>query len=158
MRARATLVTLPFDPAQALADFVAQAGAHANAVDGAIVSFVGLARGAGADGAPVARLRLDSYRGVTLASMQAIADAALARFSASRVAVVHRAGVIAPGEAIVFAAAAAPHRRAAYDAADYLMDRLKTDAVFWKCEEGLDGRHWIEPSADDVAARARWSD
>jgi molybdopterin synthase catalytic subunit len=58
--------------------------------------------------------------------------------------------------AIVFAAAAARHRRDAFEAADYLMDRLKTDAVFWKREDGVDGSHWIEPTEADRADRARW--
>jgi molybdopterin synthase catalytic subunit len=56
----------------------------------------------------------------------------------------------------VFVAAASAHRRAAFEAADYLMDRLKTDAVFWKREEGPEGRRWIEPSGADYEARERW--
>ena len=55
-------------------------------------------------------------------------------------------------------AAAAPHRRAALDAVDYLMDRLKTDALFWKREDGVDGSRWIEPTEADRADRARWND
>ena len=66
--------------------------------------------------------------------------------------------MIAPGEAIVFVAAAAVHRRAAFEAVDYLMDRLKTDALFWKREDGVDGSIWIEPSDGDRSDRARWSD
>jgi molybdopterin synthase catalytic subunit len=68
----------------------------------------------------------------------------------------HRIGAIAAGEVIVLVAAAALHRRAAFDAADRMMDRLKTEAIFWKCEEGPRGRRWIEPRADDHAAAARW--
>jgi molybdopterin synthase catalytic subunit len=60
------------------------------------------------------------------------------------------------GEPIVFAAAAAPHRRQAFEATDYLMDRLKTDAVFWKREDGPSGSTWIEPSQADYADRGRW--
>jgi molybdopterin synthase catalytic subunit len=59
---------------------------------------------------------------------------------------------------IVCAGAGARHRRAAFEAADYLMDRLKTDAVFWKREDGVDGSTWIEPSQGDRQDRARWSD
>ncbi len=58
----------------------------------------------------------------------------------------------------MFAAAASTHRRAAFEAADYLMDRLKTDAVFWKREAGVDGAHWIEPTDADRADVARWSE
>jgi molybdopterin synthase catalytic subunit len=63
---------------------------------------------------------------------------------------------MAPGEPIVFVAAAAAHRRAAFDAVDYMMDRLKTEAPFWKREHGPDGARWIEARAADVEDRARW--
>ena len=95
---------------------------------------------------------------LTERSLQEIAHDARDRFSASRTWVVHRCGIVAAGQPIVFAAAAAPHRRAAFEAADYLMDRLKTDAVFWKREEGEGGSRWIEPTGADYDARARWSD
>jgi molybdopterin synthase catalytic subunit len=123
-----------------------------------VVSFVGLARPLDREGRAVTGLFLDSCPGMTEASLEAIAGDALARFAVSAVRVVHRCGEIAPGEPIVFAAAAAPHRRPAFEAADYLMDRLKTDAVFWKREDGLDGSQWIEPSSADRQDRARWSD
>jgi molybdopterin synthase catalytic subunit len=126
--------------------------------DGAVVSFVGLARPADAAGNEVTGLFLDSYKGMTEKSLEAVAADALARFEVSAVHVVHRRGEVAPGAAIVFAAAAALHRRAAFLAADYLMDRLKTDAAFWKREQRLDGPVWIEPSEADRADRARWSD
>ena len=71
--------------------------------------------------------------------------------------IVHRSGAVAPGETIVFVAAAAVHRRAAFEAADYMMDRLKTDAIFWKREDGPGGSRWIEPGEDDYKARERWS-
>lgn len=153
MGAEARLAVAPFRPEDELADFIAGRDG-----DGAVVSFVGLARAAGANGEAVTGLFLDSYPGMTEASLEAIADGALARFGVSAVRVVHRCGEIAPGEPIVFAAAASAHRRAAFAAADYLMDRLKTDAAFWKREDGVDGSRWIEPTADDRAARARWSD
>jgi molybdopterin synthase catalytic subunit len=79
------------------------------------------------------------------------------RFGVEAVRIVHRCGEIAPGEAIVFVAAAAAHRRAAFDAVDYLIDRLKTDALFWKREDGVDASSWIEPTDADRADRARWS-
>ena len=71
--------------------------------------------------------------------------------------IVHRQGALAPGEAIVVAAAAAPHRRAAFDAAQYVMDRLKTEAPFWKREQRSDGTHWLDARDSDRQARARWS-
>lgn len=153
MGAATRLVEGPFRPDEELAGFVAGLDG-----DGAVVSFTGLARPADADGKAVTGLFLDSYPGMTEASLEAIAGDALARFAVSAVRIVHRSGRIAPGEAIVFAAAAAPHRRAAFEAADYLMDRLKTDAALWKREDGPGGGQWIEPDAGDHAARARWSD
>lgn len=146
------LVEEPFRPEDELARFIARLDG-----DGAVVSFTGLARPTAAEGRPVAALFLDFYPGMTEASLESIARDALERFPVSAVSVVHRCGEIAPGEPIVFAAAAAPHRRAAFEAADYLMDRLKTDAAFWKREDGAEGAMWIEPTAADRAARARWN-
>ena len=140
-------------PAEELERFIASL-----AGDGAVVSFVGLARPSDSAGEAVTGLFLDAYPGMTEKSLDAIAADALARFAISAVHIVHRCGEIAPGAPIVFAAAAAPHRRAAFEAADYLMDRLKTDAAFWKREQRLDGAAWIEPSDADRADRARWSE
>jgi len=140
-------------PADELERFIASL-----AGDGAVVSFVGLARPADAAGEIVTGLFLDAYPGMTEKSLDAIAAAALGRFAVSAVQIVHRCGNIAPGAPIVFAAAAATHRRAAFDAADYLMDRLKTDAALWKREQRLDGPAWIEPSEADRADRDRWND
>ena len=127
-------------------------------VEGAVVSFTGLARGAGKDGSVVETLTLDWYPGMTERSMQDIAEAAAVRFPVTDLVVVHRCGEIVPGETIVFVAAAAAHRREAFAAADYLMDRLKTEAAFWKRETGPSGTRWIEPVDEDRAALARWKD
>ena len=140
------------DPARELAALISEAFG-----DGAIVSFVGLARPTSATAGALARLVLEQHPRMTAASLDQIAANALARFAVSHVRVVHRCGSIAPGEPIVFAAAAAAHRRAAFDAADYLMDRLKTDAIFWKREEGAAGSNWIEPTPTDRADATRWS-
>ena len=126
--------------------------------DGAVVTFTGLARAVGKDGTAVETLSLDWYPGMTERSMRDIAEAAAARFAVSDLVVVHRCGEIVPGETIVFVAAAAAHRRAAFAAADYLMDRLKTEAAFWKRETGPSGTRWIEPVDEDRAALARWKD
>ena len=125
--------------------------------DGAMVSFIGLARDSSAAG-PVSGLYLDHYPGFTERSLERIAADADARFAVSDIRVVHRCGAVAPGEPIVLVAVAAPHRRAAFEAADYLMDRLKTEAAFWKREDGPEGSRWIEPTDKDRADRARWSD
>lgn len=146
----ARLLYAPFDPAAELARFAAQGA-------GAIVSFTGLARDTTRDGEPVSSLFLDHHPSLTQVSLEDAASDAVARFDLLSVLVLHRSGQIAPGEPIVFVAAAAAHRRAAFDAVDYLMDRLKTDAFFWKREDGPAGSIWIEPTEQDRAARARWT-
>jgi molybdopterin synthase catalytic subunit len=124
--------------------------------DGAVVSFVGIARSTAKNGGEVERLVLEHHPRLTSQSLEEIATDTASRFPVSHVHVVHRCGKISPGEAIVFVGASAPHRRAAFEAADYLMDRLKTEAVFWKREEGPSGSSWIEPTEADYADRERW--
>jgi molybdopterin synthase catalytic subunit len=126
--------------------------------EGAVVSFVGLARPRSGAGNTVARLFLDYHPRLTEKSLNEIAEAAADRFDVTAVKVVHRCGEVAPGQPIVFVAAASAHRRAAFEAADYMMDRLKTEAVFWKREDASDGARWIEPTDADRAERKRWGD
>lgn len=124
--------------------------------DGAVVSFVGIARPASKDGRSVDCLVLEHHPTLTRQSLEDIAVAAGERFDVSHVRVAHRCGEVLAGEPIVFAGAASRHRRAAFEAADYLMDRLKTEAVFWKREVGAEGSTWIEPTEADYAERDRW--
>ena len=124
--------------------------------DGAVVSFSGIARPGSRGGNAVYQLVLEHHPALTLQSLEEIAVEAAARFDVSHVRVVHRWGDVAAGEPIVFAGAASVHRRAAFEAADYLMDRLKTEAVFWKREIGEAGSEWIEPTDADYADRERW--
>jgi molybdopterin synthase catalytic subunit len=126
--------------------------------EGAVASFLGIARPLAADGERVERLVLDHHPRLTLLSLDEIAAAARERFDTSSLRIVHRCGAVAPGETIVFVAAAAVHRRAAFEAADYMMDRLKTDAVLWKREDRPGGSHWIEPREDDYSALERWNE
>ena len=126
--------------------------------EGAVVSFVGVARPKDSTGAEITSLYLDHYPGMTEASLDEIARGAVDRFDVGAVHVVHRCGAVGAGEPIVFAAAASVHRRAAFEAADYVMDRLKTEAALWKREERVDGARWIEPTERDHRDRARWSD
>ena len=151
MAAIARLESAALHPDAELAQFL-----QGRAADGAVVSFTGLARARSKSGAQVERLVLDWYPGLTERSLADIAAEAERRFEVSDVLVVHRCGVVEAGEPIVFAAAAARHRREAFLAADYLMDRLKTDAAFWKREEGEGGSRWIEPTDEDLKAQARW--
>jgi molybdopterin synthase catalytic subunit len=120
---------------------------------GAVASFVGLAR---AEQGQARILELEAYPGFTDAAIAQFADEAKARFGLHDYRVVHRVGRIAPGEAIVFVATAAGHRRAAFEACDFLMDYLKSRAPFWKKEHGPDGDRWIEPTAQDRTDAERW--
>lgn len=140
-----------FEPATELAELTRCA-----AGDGAVVSFVGIARGISKTGDEIRKLVLEHHPRLTSRSLQEIASDAASRFEVSHVRVIHRCGEISPGEPIVFAGAAAAHRRVAFEAADYLMDRLKTEAVFWKREEGPTSTRWIEPTEADYADRGRW--
>lgn len=147
----ARLDDLPFDPAAELQALTLNANQA-----GAIVSFVGLARPLTSQGDVVDKLVLDHHPRLTRHSLEMIASEATERFDVGFVHVIHRCGAIAPGEPIVFVGAASAHRRAAFQAVDYLMDRLKTEAVFWKREEGPAGTRWIEPTDTDYADRGRW--
>jgi molybdopterin synthase catalytic subunit len=125
--------------------------------DGAIVTFVGLARLESKDGEAVDALVLECHPTLTQRSLEGIAVSCAERFDVSHIRVVHRCGMVPAGEPIVFAGAASAHRRPAFEAADYLMDHLKTDAIFWKQEVGEGGSSWIEPTERDYADRDRWA-
>ncbi|MBW6526028.1 molybdenum cofactor biosynthesis protein MoaE [Sphingomonas sp. RHCKR7] len=120
--------------------------------DGAVASFTGLVRGD--DG--VATLELEHYPGATEAALVRLAEAARARWSLTAATIVHRVGPMAPGERIVFVGTCAPHRGAALEACAYLIDRLKTDAPFWKRETVGGAARWVEARDGDDAAAARW--
>jgi molybdopterin synthase catalytic subunit len=138
-------------PEQELAALVEQAKGG-----GAIVSFTGIARPGSTAGQTLDRLVLEHHPALTLQSLEQIAVEAAARFGVTHIHIVHRCGDVLAGEPIVFAGAVSAHRRAAFEAADYLMDRLKTEAVFWKREVGEGGSEWIEPTDADHADRERW--
>lgn len=138
-------------PGDELAGLIRQANCA-----GAVVSFIGIARAFSKDGRAVDRLELEHHPTLTLQSLRDISNDAAARFDVSDVRVVHRCGHIPPREPIVFAGAASSHRRAAFEAADYLMDRLKTEAVLWKKEVGAAGAQWVEPTDIDYADCQRW--
>lgn len=141
----------PLRPEQELAALIEQARG-----DGAVVSFTGIARPLSKGGGAVRRLVLEHHPALTVRSLEEIAVEAAARFEVSHVRAIHRCGEIAAGAPIVFAGATSLHRRPAFEAADYLMDRLKTEAVFWKREIGEAGEKWIEPTDADYADRERW--
>jgi molybdopterin synthase catalytic subunit len=141
------LVATPFDPAAEIAAFTA---AHRAA--GGIVSFIGQVR----DGDGVEALELRHYEPLTLPGMRALAASARARWTLDGLLIVHRSGMMVPGDPIVLVAAAARHRRDAFAAADYAMDHLKSESWFWKREKAEGVWRWIEPRAADFADIARW--
>lgn len=123
---------------------------------GAVVSFVGLCRG---EAGKLSALELEHYPGMAEAEMRRIADLAVERFTLIGATAVHRYGRIEPGENIVLVIAAAPHRQAAFDGANFIMDFLKTSAPFWKKEHAADGSagDWIAARDIDDTATEKWS-
>lgn len=119
---------------------------------GAIASFVGLVRSD--DG--VDRLTLEHYPGMTEAALRELAEEAAARWSLLGVTIIHRVGTMEPGERIVLVGTCARHRRDALDACAFLIDRLKTDAPFWKRERRGTEDRWVEARSSDDAAAERW--
>ncbi len=119
---------------------------------GAVATFTGLVRAD--DG--VSELTLEHYPGATEAALTRLAEDAMRRWSLGGATIVHRVGPMRPGERIVFVAASADHRAAALEACAYLIDRLKTDAPFWKRETVGDAARWVEPRDSDDAAAERW--
>ncbi|HET9511231.1 MAG TPA: molybdenum cofactor biosynthesis protein MoaE [Sphingomonas sp.] len=142
---RITVQREPIDVAAALA---AVEGDGA----GAVASFTGLVRAD--DGVSI--LELEHYPGMTEAALKALAEGAADRWDLIDVAIVHRVGPMAPGERVVFVGVAARHRGAALEACASLIDRLKTEAPFWKREVTADGARWVEARGGDEDAAARW--
>lgn len=121
---------------------------------GAIVAFTGVVRGDD----NVTTLTLSHYPEFTDSQITQIVETASARWPLTAVSIIHRAGEMTPGEPIVFVATASAHRRAAFEAADFLMDYLKSEAPFWKQERRGDVQEWIEPRREDITDKARWND
>ena len=122
---------------------------------GAVVTFTGLCRD---EGGTLAALELEHYPGMAEAEIRRIADEAITRWPVQALTAIHRFGKVAPGGNIVLVIAASPHREAAFAAASFLMDYLKTSAPFWKKEHRLDGTSgaWVEAKDRDDAAREKW--
>jgi molybdopterin synthase catalytic subunit len=124
---------------------------------GAVASFVGLVRDRFEDSA-VTALHLEHYPGMTEKSIAAIVDQAAARWPLMDVLVVHRVGELTAREQIVFVQVGSGHRDAAFAAAEFIMDYLKTDAVFWKREVQPDADRWVESTVEDQARRRSWDE
>jgi len=122
---------------------------------GAVASFIGTVRDRN-DGADVQVLELEHYPGMTERAIEAMVDAAMARFQIRAARVVHRIGPLRPLDQVVLVAVTAAHRGAAFQACEFLMDYLKTQAPFWKKELTPQGARWVDARVADDAAAARW--
>jgi molybdopterin synthase catalytic subunit len=122
---------------------------------GAVCSFVGTVRDR-SDGVAVSTMELEHYPGMTEKSIEAMIEEARKRFDIHGARVVHRVGLLRPGEQIVLVAVTSAHRGQSFQACEFLMDYLKTQAPFWKKEQTPQGAQWVDARVTDDAAAARW--
>ena len=122
---------------------------------GAVCSFIGTVRDRN-DGCAVAKLELEHYPGMTEKAIEAILDAAHSRFDIQACRVVHRVGVLQPLDQIVLVAVSSSHRGQSFQACEFIMDYLKTQAPFWKKEQTPQGARWVDARVADDAALQRW--
>jgi len=122
---------------------------------GAVVTFTGLCRD---EGGRLSALELEHYPGMAEKKARQIAQEALQRWALTGITIIHRYGLIAPGEDIVLVIAASSHRRDAFEAAEFLMDFMKTNAPFWKREHLVSGETgaWVDARSEDDKAADRW--
>lgn len=158
MKLRIQVQTANFDVAAEQALLVAQ-----NNEIGATASFVGWVRedqggdSGGVSGSPVVAMTLEHYPGMTEKALQRIAVEATRRWRLQGVTVIHRVGSLQPGDPIVLVMTASSHRKAAFEACNFIMDILKTEAPFWKKESLSDGStRWVEARHSDATAANRW--
>ena len=122
---------------------------------GAVCAFVGTVRDRN-EGDTVSTMELEHYPGMTEQAIEAMIDAARQRFDLYGVRVIHRVGLLQPQDQIVLVAVTSAHRGEAFQACEFLMDYLKTQAPFWKKEQTPDGARWVDARVADDAALARW--
>lgn len=122
---------------------------------GAVVSFVGTVRDMN-DGAEVSEMELEHYPGMTEQALETIVEQANARWPLFGTRVIHRVGPLKPLEQIVLVACASAHRGEAFDACEFIIDYLKTEAPFWKKEQTPIGARWVDARESDDSARAKW--
>ena len=127
--------------------------AHGRTDIGAVVSFTGVVRDTKGD---LQEMLIEHYPGMTQSAITKIAEEAVQRWTLADVLVIHRYGPLKPGEPIMMVAAASAHRAAAFEAADFLMDYLKSRAPFWKKEITAKGASWVDAKAADEDALKRW--
>lgn len=139
----------PFKPGAEMDAF-----AEGAAGSGAVVTFTGIVRDM--PGGGLQAMQIEHYPGMTERSIAEIAGQAQERWSLADVLVIHRHGSLRPGEQIMMVATAAPHRKDAFEAAEFLMDYLKSRAPFWKKEVTADGADWVAARDEDEDALSRW--
>jgi molybdopterin synthase catalytic subunit len=149
-----TTIRLQREPFDIAAEVTKLSGGRTDV--GAVVTFTGICR-ADEKGATIAALTLEHYPGMAEAEIAGHVEEALARWPLLGVTVIHRHGRLKPGEVIVLVATASSHRQAAFAAAEFLMDYLKTRAPFWKQVETAGGAAWVDAKAVDDEAAERWS-
>ncbi len=141
-----------FDPGQEIDALIAQSPEA-----GGVASFVGVVRNHN-DGANVTHLTLEHYPAMTEKALAGIVDRARARWNVCDVTVIHRVGSMAVGEHIVLVVVTSAHRKEAFEACEFIMDWLKTEAPFWKKERTPEGDHWVDARESDEEAKARWGE
>ena len=122
---------------------------------GAVAAFIGTVRDRN-DGQGVSAMELEHYPGMTERAIEAMIDAAMLRFEICAVRVIHRVGALQPLDQIMMVAVSSAHRGQAFQACEFLMDYLKTQAPFWKKEQTPQGARWVDARSSDDAAMARW--
>lgn len=127
----------------------------ADAGTGAVAAFIGTVRDRN-DGLGVSAMELEHYPGMTESAIEAMIDAAAKRFDIRGARVIHRVGRLQPQDQIMMVAVASAHRGQAFQACEFLMDYLKTQAPFWKKEQTPEGARWVDARDSDDAALARW--
>ena len=151
-KARVRIQTQDFDLG---AELAALRGTDARV--GAVCSFVGTVRDRNAGSAgDIQSLELEHYPGMTERAIEAMIDAAHARFDMLDARVIHRIGLLQPLDQIVLVAVTSAHRGESFQACEFIMDYLKTQAPFWKKEQTAQGAHWVDARVSDDAALARW--
>ena len=148
--ARATIQTADFDLGAEVA-----ALRSGDAAVGAVAAFIGTVRDRN-DGQGVSAMELEHYPGMTERAIESMIDAAVARFEIRAARVIHRVGVLQPHDQIVLVVVTASHRGQAFQACEFLMDYLKTQAPFWKKEQTPAGARWVDARVSDDEALARW--
>ena len=122
---------------------------------GAVCSFIGTVRDRN-DGSAVSSMELEHYPGMTEKVIEAMMDEAMARFDIFGARVIHRVGLLQPLDQVVMVAVTSAHRGQSFQACEFLMDYLKTQAPFWKKEQTLEGARWVDARVSDDAALAKW--